>query len=177
MRQAMSGKTVRSIRRLDELDAIVVSIFEAFESDGDERLDSRVRHLRQPSHQRCKTSASGKDQAASDRPSMEKPLAADEMMCPPDPEVEPEMGMIEEAESPTVNPSLFTGDEEEFVRRTVDWLSPRPNADIILDHIWALVVERTSGGSSADHQKMDDGSTQTPAASDPGEMNGEPENS
>ena len=36
---------------------------------------------------------------------------------------------------------LFEPEEQEFIQRTVDWLTPRTNKDMIISRIWTLLTE------------------------------------
>ncbi|MEM6421572.1 MAG: hypothetical protein AAF698_03210 [Pseudomonadota bacterium] len=37
--------------------------------------------------------------------------------------------------------SLFSSEEEAFLTRTIAWLRPRPNADLLLEEIWRAAIE------------------------------------
>lgn len=172
MRQVAGGK--HGLRRGDELDAIVAAVLEAFEdAEGDgagdeDDLATNSRHSRRPSPRRREAEPRG-PRPAKPPPSLDEALANEMSMWPP------EAPMPDEAASPHLDASLFGAEEAEFVDRAVDWLLPRPNADLILEHIWTLVVEQGAPrpaperrdpkgpavqDGSADDQAQGDGATE-----------------
>lgn len=175
MRQVAGGK--HGLRRGDELDAIVAAVLEAFEAaEGDgagdeDDLATSSHQSRRPSPRRREAEPPG-PRPVKPPPSLDDALANEMSMWPPQARVEPEVPMPGEAASPHLDPSLFGTEEAEFVDRAVDWLLPRPNADLILEHIWTLVVEQGAPGPAPERRDPEDPAVQEGSADDQAQDDG-----